>query len=73
MTGLSGCYRFGVATDKTPSVGVTRTTLGGVETPAGAGVELADGTHELVVLVTPCESPKPTVDRTPSPAGLVEP
>jgi hypothetical protein len=72
MTGLSGSYRFGVATDKTPFVGVTRTTLDGVETPAGAGVELANGTHELVVFVTPRESPKPTVDRTLSPGRLVE-
>jgi hypothetical protein len=72
MTGLSGSYRFGVATDRTPFLGVTRTTLDGVETPAGAGVDLATGTHALVVFVTPRESSKPTVDRTLSPGGLVE-
>jgi hypothetical protein len=72
MTGLSGSYRFGVATDRTPFVGVTRITLDGLETSGSAGVELATGTHELVVFVAPRDLPKPTVDRTLSSGGLVE-
>ena len=72
MTGPSGVYQFTAGTDRPPFVAATRVAVDGREAPATAGVELADGDHEVVVFVTPRERPQPTVDKTLSSAALVE-
>jgi hypothetical protein len=72
MTGLSGFSQFTVATDRAPFLAVTRTSVDGVEAPAGTGVELTGGAHEVVVFVTERQSPKRTVDARLSSAALVE-
>ena len=72
LTGLSGSYQFTAASDRPPAVKATRITLDGVGTAPDAGVELAKGSHELVVFVAPREPPTPTVDKTLSAAALVE-
>lgn len=72
MTGLSGSYQFTAAADRAPGVVATRITVDGVESPAGSGVELADGAHEVVVFVARREPPKPAVDATLSSGALVE-
>ena len=72
MTGPSGVYQFTAGTDRPPFVAATRVAVDGREAPASAGIELADGDHEVVVFVTPRERPQPTVDKTLSSAALVE-
>jgi hypothetical protein len=75
MTGLSGSYQFTVLADRPPSVVTTHITVDGVEAPASAGIELADGAHDVIVFVrfvAPRVMPRPTVDRTLSPGSLVE-
>src|SRR5207249_10986303 len=62
MTGLSGSYRFTAGADRPPFVKATRITVDGVETAVDTGVELTEGSHELVVFVAPREAPAPTVD-----------
>ena len=72
MTGLSGSSQFTVATDRAPFVTVTRTRVDGVEAPAGAGVELTAGAHEVVVFVTERQLPKPAAGAALSSRALVE-
>jgi hypothetical protein len=72
MTGLSGSYQFTAAADRPPFLAATRINVDGVTTPAGAGVEFADGVHDVVVFVAPREAPKPTVEKTLSPGALLE-
>ena len=72
MSGLSGFSQFTVATDRPPFVAVARTRVDGVEAPAGAGVDLTVGAHEVVVFVTERQPPKPGVDARLPPAALVE-
>jgi bilin biosynthesis protein len=72
MTGLSGFYQFTAGADRPPFVKATRITVDGVEAPPGAGVELADGAHEVIVFVAPSEPPKPTVNKALSSGALVE-
>jgi hypothetical protein len=72
MAGLSGSYQFTARADRAPFVKATRITVDGAEKPADAGVELTEGTHEVVVFVTPREAPTPTVDNTLSSVALVE-
>lgn len=71
MTGLSGFYQFSVSADRQPFVQATRVATGGREAPATAGVEFADGDHEVVVFVSPREPPKSTVDEGLSTEALV--
>ena len=70
MTGLTGDYRFGVTGDRT-LVQTTRVMVDGAEAPDNGGVELKDGTHEVVVFVGPRERPS-TIDRTLSTRALVD-
>jgi hypothetical protein len=73
MSGLSGSYQFtAVGTDRPPGVKATRITIDGVATAVDTGIELTEGNHELVVFVTPHTPPVPAVDKTLSPAALVE-
>jgi hypothetical protein len=72
MTGPSGLYQFTARADRPPFVAATRVAVDGKEAPASAGIELAGGDHEVVVFVMPRETPEPTVDKTLSPAALVE-
>ncbi|HYR89411.1 MAG TPA: HEAT repeat domain-containing protein [Terriglobia bacterium] len=72
MTGLSGSYQFTVSADRAPALMATRITVDGVQVSAGAGVEVAEGAHEVVLFVAPRESPKPAVDSTLSARALVE-
>lgn len=72
MSGLSGSYQFTARANRPPFVKATRITVDGVETAVDTGVELTEGSHELVVFVTPPEAPKPAVDKTLSSAALVE-
>jgi hypothetical protein len=71
MNGLSGSYQFAANADRSPFVKATRITVDGVETVSDTGVELTEGSHEVVVFVTR-EAPAPTVDKTLSSAALVE-
>jgi hypothetical protein len=72
MSGPPGIYRFGVAADRPPLVMTTRVTVDGAEASGSAGIDLADGPHEVVVFVALRESPKPAIDRTLPSAALVE-
>jgi len=72
MTGLSGLYQFTVVADRQPFVNPTRISVDGVEVPVSAGVELTDGTHEVVVFVKERETAAPAIDRSVSTATLVE-
>jgi HEAT repeats/PBS lyase HEAT-like repeat len=72
MTGLSGSYQFSVSAEMPPFVWATRVATGGKESPATAGVELADGDHEVVIFVSPREPLKSTVDSALSTEALVE-
>jgi HEAT repeat protein len=72
MTGLSGSYQFAAGADRPPFVKATRITVDGVETASGTGIELTEGSHDLVVFVAPRETPASTVDPTLSSAALVE-
>lgn len=72
MSGLSGSYQFTARADRPPFVKATRVTVDGVETAIDTGVELTEGSHELVVFVAPYEAPAPAVDKTLSSAALVE-
>jgi hypothetical protein len=71
MTGLSGFYQFSVSADRQPFVQATRIAAGGKESPATAGVEFADGDHEVVVFVSPREPLKSAVDSGLSTEALV--
>ena len=65
MTGLSGAYHFDVSADRPPApLKASGIIVDGVQAPAGAGVELAEGSHELIVVVTLREAPKPIFDGT---------
>lgn len=70
MTGLSGSYEFTAGSDRPPLVKATRITVDGVD-KATTGVELTEGSHEVVVFVGPF-APAPTFDKTLSTAALVE-
>jgi hypothetical protein len=72
MTGLSGSYQFSVNANRQPFVQVTRVATGGKESPATAGVEFANGDHEVVVFVAPREPLKSTVDNALPTEALVE-
>jgi HEAT repeat protein len=72
MTGLSGSYQFNVNADRQPFVEVTRVAIGGKESLATAGVELAGGDHEVVVFVSPRAPLKSPVDSALSTEALVE-
>jgi hypothetical protein len=72
MAGLSGLYQFAASADRAPFVKATRITVDGVEARTGEGVELTDGTHQIVVFVAPIEPPIAKVDKTLSSAELVE-
>jgi hypothetical protein len=72
MTGLSGFYQFTAGAERPPFVMATRIIVDGAEAPASAGVEFADGSHEVVLFLAPLESPKPTVERTRSVGALIE-
>ncbi len=72
MTGLSGLYQFGASADREPFVEPTRIAVDSVEVAASAGVELTDGTHEVVVFVKQRETATPAIDRSLSSATLVE-
>jgi HEAT repeat protein len=72
MTGLSGSYQFAAGADRPPFVKATHITLDGVETATDTGIELTEGSHELVVFVAPRETSASTVDPTLSSAALVE-
>jgi len=72
LNGPSGFYQFGIARDRTPFLTVTRISVDGVETSARNGVELAEGTHDVVVFASPREAPKTAVEGASSPAALVE-
>ena len=50
----------------------TRITIDGVEIPIDAGVELTEGSHQVVVFVAQREAPAPIVDVTLLSAALVE-
>jgi hypothetical protein len=50
----------------------TRITVDGVQVSAGAGVELAEGAHEVVLFVALRVPPKSAVDSTLSSRALVE-
>jgi HEAT repeat protein len=71
MTGLSGFYQFFVSADRQPFVEATRVAAGGKESPATAGVEFADGDHEVVVFVSPRAPLKSTIDSALSTEALV--
>jgi hypothetical protein len=72
LNGPSGFYQFGVARDRAPFLTTTRISVDGVEASARNGVELVEGTHDVVVFVSPRDPPKPPVDGTSSSAALVE-
>ena len=69
MTGLSGFYEFGATSDRFP-LKATRIILDGTHRTS-AGVELTEGSHEVVVFMGPREAPFP-FDKTLSTAALVE-
>jgi hypothetical protein len=65
MTGLSGAYQLDVLSDKPPApLKANRIVVDGAQVPFGKTVELAEGTHEVVVFVTLREAPKPIFDGT---------
>ena len=65
MTGLSSGYHFDVSTDRPPTpLKASRIIVDGKQVPAGEDVELAEGSHEVVVFVTLREAPKPIFDGT---------
>src|SRR2546427_683717 len=64
MTGLSGLYRFDVSRDKAPLLTASRIRVDGVEVLAVTGVELSQGSHEVIVFATLREPPKPIFDGT---------
>lgn len=70
MTGLSGSYQFTARADRAPFVKATRITIDG--RAVAAGVDLTEGTHEVVVFVAPPEKPAPAADPTLSTTALVE-
>ena len=73
MTGLSGSYEFFVSSDQPPPMVVaTRVVVDGASYPAGVGVTLAEGDHDVVVFVAPREASKPTVDAKHTSNALVE-
>ena len=59
LNGPSGLYQFAVARDRAPFVTVTQVSVDGLETSARDGVELVEGTHDVVVFVSPREAPRP--------------
>jgi hypothetical protein len=71
MTGLSGTYQLTASAGRPPFVKATRITVDGIETPPDAGVELTEGSHEVVVFLGLREPPAPSVDETLSSAALV--
>ena len=71
MTGLSGSYQFTAGADRPPFVKAIRLTVDGLEIASGTGVELREGSHELVVFVAPREAATANVDKTLSSAALV--
>jgi hypothetical protein len=65
MTGLSGAYHIDVSADRPPApLKASRIIVDGVQVPAGEAVEVAEGSHEVVVFVTLREAPKPIFDGT---------
>jgi HEAT repeat protein len=53
-------------------VEATRITVDGVETAVDAGIDLTEGSHEVVVFVAPLERAAPGIQTTLSSAALVE-
>jgi hypothetical protein len=65
MTGLSGAYHFDVSADRPPNpLKASRIIVDGAQAPFGETVELAEGSHEVVLFVTLREAPKPIFNGT---------
>jgi hypothetical protein len=72
MTGLSGAYHIDVSADRPPApLKASRIIVDGVQVPAGEAVEVAEGSHEVVVFVTLREAPKPIFDGTGLSLGVL--
>jgi HEAT repeat protein len=72
IRGPSGWYRFSATSDRLPFVKATRISVDGVETAIDTEVELPEGSHDVVVFVTPREPPAPLVEKSLPLAALVE-
>jgi len=72
MAGPSGRYQFAAGADRLPVVKATRVTVDGAEMAADTGIELGEGSHDVVVFVAPRAAPAATVDNTRSTAALIE-
>ena len=72
MSGLSGLYQFTATSDRLPFVKATRIVVDGVERAIDTRVELTDGSHDIVVFVTPRETPRAAANKSIPAAVLVE-
>lgn len=73
MTGLSGSYELSVSSDRPPpTVVAMRVVIDGTAYPANMDIALAEGEHDVVVVVAPREESKPTGDTTQTSTALVE-